>query len=82
MLGLINPCFTHTVYLLIVSSLGGQFHFTRVRGDMPKIHLHFWVLVPTGVFIRGNLGSKMGLIRKQANNKLLWVGIHEPIEFQ
>ena len=32
--------------------------------------------------IRGNLGSKMGLIRKQANNKLLLVGIQEPIEFQ
>ena len=31
---------------------------------------------------RGNLGSKMGLIRKQANNKFLWVGIQEPIEFQ
>ena len=32
--------------------------------------------------IRGNLGSKMGLIRKCANNNFLWVSIKEPIEFQ
>ena len=32
--------------------------------------------------IRGDLGSKMGLIRKHTNNKFLWVVIQEPIEFQ
>ena len=32
--------------------------------------------------IRGNLGSEMGLIRKGANNKFLWAGIQELIEFQ
>ena len=32
--------------------------------------------------IRGNLGSKMGLIRKRAKNKFLWVEIQEPVEFQ
>jgi len=32
--------------------------------------------------IRGNLGSKMGTIRKLANNKFLWAEIQEPIEFQ
>ena len=33
-------------------------------------------------YIGGNLGSLMGLIRKWANNKFLWVWIQEPIEFQ
>ena len=35
-----------------------------------------------GIAIRGNLGSKMGLIIKRANNKFFRVGIQEPIEFQ
>ena len=51
-----------------------QNHIQKKRSDAG----HFGI----NTCIRGNLESKMGLIRKHANNKFLWVGIQEPIEFQ
>ena len=45
------------------------------------IYVEFFVIW-NHAYIRGNLGSKMALTRKHANNKFLWVGIQEPIEFQ
>ena len=51
-------------------------------GRSPEVDVIVWDPPWSHGFIRGNLGSKMGIIRKRANNKFLWVGIQEPIEFQ